>query len=247
MAHPIRIATAGWSVPRAVAEAFTAEGSVLRRYASGLNAVEINTAFYRPHRRATYERWAADTPADFAFAVKAPRTMTHERRLRDCAVPMAAFLDEIAGLGGKLGPVLLQLPPSLAFDAPTAEAFLDLWRGRFGGATVLELRHASWFTDPVDALLTRFEIARVAADPALSPRAARPGGWPGLVYYRLHGSPVMYDSPYPPADLDTLAATLAATGRDAPAWCVFDNTRLGAAAADALALKARLPPISSSE
>jgi uncharacterized protein YecE (DUF72 family) len=74
------------------------------------------------------------------------------------------------------------------------------------------------------------------------PAAAEPGGWPGLTYRRLHGSPVMYDSPYPPATLAALAKTMTVEAEQAPAWCVFDNTRLGAATTDALALKAATSP-----
>jgi uncharacterized protein YecE (DUF72 family) len=84
-------------------------------------------------------------------------------------------------------------------------------------------------------------IARVAADPAKVPAAAEPGGWRGLTYLRLHGSPVMYASPYASERLPAIAATLAARRRGTEGWCVFDNTRSGAAAADALALLAMEP------
>lgn len=231
------IGTAGWSIPREVADAFPGEGSVLERYARTFPAVEINTSFYRPHRRTTYERWAASTPQGFRFAVKVPRAVTHERRLAEPAEPLARFFEEISGLGGKLGPVLIQLPPSLAFDI-TAGRFLASWRKRHSGPTVLEPRHPSWFTAEVDERLVDARIARVAADPAVVPAAAQPGGWPGLTYLRLHGSPVMYDSAYDEAAVAEAQAMLAA--HPAEAWCVFDNTRLGAAAADGLRLIARL-------
>jgi uncharacterized protein YecE (DUF72 family) len=214
---------------------------VLERYARVFPCVEINTSFYRPHRRTTYERWAASTPDAFRFAVKAPRTVTHERRLQDPDEPLARFFDEIAGLGEKLGPVLVQLPPSLAFDAAAAE-FLDGWRDRYAGPTVLEPRHRSWFAPEVEAQLAAARIARVAADPAVVPDAARPGGWRGLTYLRLHGSPKMYDSAYDDAALAAAAAALAERPAGTEAWCVFDNTRLGAAAPDALRLTERLRP-----
>ena len=241
MPYDIRIGTAGWSFPRTL-EGFPAEGTGLERYAAVFNAVEINSSFYRPHQRKTYERWAASTPADFRFAVKVPRTITHERRLVDIAEPMARFVDECGGLGGKLGPLLIQLPPSLRFDAGIVERFLDAWRKATTAATVLEPRHATWFDAPADRLLQTYEIARVAADPAVVPAAAEPGAWPGLTYRRLHGSPVMYDSPYPPATLEALAEAMSTEAERAPAWCVFDNTRLGAATTDALALKAATSP-----
>lgn len=236
MPDDIRIGTAGWSFPRTL-EDFPTEGTGLERYAAVFNTVEINSSFYRPHQRKTYERWAASTPAGFRFAVKVPRTITHERRLVDCGEPVARFLDECGGLGGKLGPLLIQLPPSLRFDAGVVERFLSAWRRGAPAATVLEPRHPTWFEEPAEALLRAFEVARVAADPAVVPAAAWPGGWTGLAYWRLHGSPVMYESAYDAERLNALAARL--TGQ---AWCVFDNTKFGAATTDALALAALTNP-----
>jgi uncharacterized protein YecE (DUF72 family) len=231
----IRIGTAGWSVPAAVLDHFTPGDSILARYAQGLNAVEINSSFYRPHQRKTYERWAASTPADFRFAVKAPRDITHERRLVDVDASVERFLGEIAGLGDKLGPVLIQLPPSLRFEPGVAAAFLSGWRRRFGGATALEPRHASWFSTEADRLLIDHEIARVAADPAVVPEAAKPGGWRGFAYRRLHGSPKIYASSY---DADYLADLAKACAPDD--WAIFDNTMFGAAMQNALELQNKL-------
>ena len=245
MPHDIRIGTAGWSFPRTL-EGFPVEGKGLERYAAAFDAVEINSSFYRPHQRKTYERWAASTPVGFRFAVKVPKTITHERRLVDCEEPQARFLDECAGLGGKLGPLLIQLPPSLRCDTSLVERFLASWRKATTAATVLEPRHPTWFGEPAETLLLTFEIARVAADPALVPAADQPGGWTGLTYRRLHGSPVMYDSPYPAAAITALAAAMTAEADQAPAWCLFDNTRLGAATSDALALKAQTAPAPTS-
>jgi uncharacterized protein YecE (DUF72 family) len=242
MAHDIRIGTAGWSFPRTL-DVFPAEGSGLERYAAVFNAVEINSSFYRPHQRKTYERWAASTPAGFRFAVKVPRTITHERRLVDCGEPLARFLEECAGLGDKLGPLLIQLPPSLGFDAGTVERFLTAWCKATGVATVLEPRHATWFDAPAEMLLHDFKVARVAADPAVVP-AARPGGWSQLAYRRLHGSPVMYATSYDDGRLELLAEQIAGEARvvATESWCVFDNTQFGAATTDALRLKALTAP-----
>lgn len=172
------IGTAGWSLPKAYAPHFPGDGSHLERYAQRLSAVEINTSFYRPHRVATYEKWAAAVPAGFRFAVKVPRAITHERRLTDVDEVLARFLGEVAGLGSKLGPLLLQLPPSLAFDCASAARFLATFRRCFAGDIVCEPRHATWFTQDVDKVLCDHAIARVAADPAPVREAGRPGvGW----------------------------------------------------------------------
>jgi uncharacterized protein YecE (DUF72 family) len=235
------VGCAGWSLPRAEQPHFPAEGTHLQRYAGRLPAVEINSSFYRPHRRTTYERWAASVPAAFRFSVKVPRAITHERRLRDASATLDAFLAEAGGLGDRLGALLVQLPPSLAFDAGAAGDFFALARDRYAGDIVTEPRHASWFTDDADELLATARVARVAADPARVPAAAEPGGWEGVVYYRWHGSPRIYYSPYDDAALHAVAARLGEARRaGARAWCVFDNTAAGAATANALDLLSRL-------
>lgn len=207
----------------------------MERYAARLPAVEINSSFYRPHRPATYARWAASVPSSFRFAVKMPRIITHERRLVDVTEPLGGFLGQIGALGGALGPVLVQLPPSLSFDATVATAFFAGLRDRFDGGVVCEPRHATWFKDDADLMLSAFRVARIAADPALSSRAGQPGGWPYLAYHRLHGSPVMYSSPYQATALGVVASALRSTCKTGgDAWCIFDNTALGHATRDAL-------------
>jgi uncharacterized protein YecE (DUF72 family) len=217
-----------------VADRFVAAGSHLERYAARFNAVEINSTFYRPHRPQTYHRWVATTPEGFRFAVKAPKAITHERRLEDCESLVQTFLDQVRPLGDRLGPILVQLPPSLAFDSGVAERFFGDLRGRFSGPVACEPRHASWFEPAADGLLATHRIARVAADPARDPRGATPGGWRGFTYVRLHGSPRIYYSAYGPDRLAALARTL---DPECPeTWVIFDNTTLGAAVEDALAL-----------
>ena len=188
-AYAVRIGTAGWSVSRQHAGLFAPGASQLARYATRIAAVEINSSFYRPHRPATYARWAAATPESFRFAVKVPRAVTHELRLREAAGPLERFLGEIGALGTKLGPVLVQLPPSLPFDPAVATAFWRTLRARFEGEVVCEPRHPSWFAPGAAELLRAWDVARVAADPAPATGAGEPDGWPGLRYLRLHGSP----------------------------------------------------------
>jgi uncharacterized protein YecE (DUF72 family) len=230
-----RIGTAGWALPSHSRRKFPAEGSNLQRYAARLNCVEINSSFYRSHRGATWARWAEAVPGDFRFAVKAPRELTHIRKLADPAGPLQAFLEEVSGLGPRLGPILVQLPPSLAFDEAAARAFFEHWRGVHAGPVACEPRHPAWFEPDADAVLRALRIARVAADPAVVPQAAHPGGWPGLRYRRLHGSPWMYSSSYEPARLDALATEITADA--AESWCIFDNTMHGAAIENALGLR----------
>jgi uncharacterized protein YecE (DUF72 family) len=234
-----RVGTAGWSLPRAEKPHFPAEGTNLERYAARLDAAEINSSFYRPHRPSTYARWAASVPAHFRFAVKVPKAITHERRLAGAEPHLDAFLAEVSALGDRLGPLLVQLPPSLRFDAPVAEAFLVALRERHAGPVAVEPRHPTWLDAEAEALLAAHRVARVAADPARAEVDASPGGWDGLRYYRLHGSPRIYYSAYDDEYLRSLAVRLGAAAA-APAWCIFDNTASGAATANALALRARL-------
>jgi uncharacterized protein YecE (DUF72 family) len=234
---PFFIGTAGWSVPKHYAGRFPAEGSHLERYALRLNAVEINSSFYRPHRRATYERWAASVPTAFRFAVKVPKSVTHTRRLEECDDLLNRFVAEVAGLGRKLGVLLVQLPPSLAFEAGTVDAFFVALRHRIDVPVVCEPRHRNWLGPEAEALLTRLQVARVAADPPPVPGADEPGGWDGLVYYRMHGSPQIYVSDYAAAALAALHRRLEAhRAAGTPAWCIFDNTAAFAALGNALSL-----------
>jgi uncharacterized protein YecE (DUF72 family) len=232
----IFVGCAGWSIARAHAEEFPEPGTHLERYAQRLPAVEINSSFYRPHQPQTYARWAASTPQAFRFAVKLPRAITHTRRLRDSNDLLERFLAEAGNLGEKLGPILVQLPPSLRFEEAVAREFFADLRARFAGEVVCEPRHASWFTPEGDDVLVRAQIARVAADPPPVRAAAVPGGWSRLVYYRLHGSPVMYESDYEASYLKTLAQAVRTAAETATVWCIFDNTALGAATVNALDL-----------
>jgi uncharacterized protein YecE (DUF72 family) len=239
--HVIRIGCAGWNIPAMHAQHFPTEGSHLQRYSSLLNCAEINSCFYCEHKPETYARWAATVPADFRFAVKAPRAITHEGELRSTTrALLQCFLEQTAALGEKRGPVLLQIPPSLQFIPDHTADFFRALRDIYDGSAVFEPRHASWFADQAEMLLREFRIARVAADPAIVPGAAEPGGWPEPVYYRLHGSPRKYYSSYTDEFLSTLAAKLVQASANADTWCLFDNTASGAAIANALALKLRV-------
>jgi uncharacterized protein YecE (DUF72 family) len=240
MPKRVFIGTAGWSIPRAAAHRFAGEGTHLQRYARVLSAAEINSSFHRPHSAATYAKWAGCAPRTFRFAVKIPRTITHDQKLRRARPALDRFFDETAGLGGKRGPLLVQLPPSLAFEPRVARTFFQRARARYNGPIVCEPRHETWFSLSADALLARHKVARVAADPARVAGADRPGGWKGIVYYRLHGSPRTYWSKYDAAYIETLAAEITAVPSSIDVWCVFDNTASGAALENAWELQSLL-------
>src|SRR5688572_25360669 len=173
----IWIGTAGWSIPRAAASEFPGSGSHLERYARILPCAEINSSFHRPHALKVYERWAASTPPSFRFSVKLPRTITHEGELRRPDSLLDAFFAQVAGLGPKLGALLVQLPPSLTFNPRIARSFFTALRARYSGPVVSEPRHITWFESKTDEVFARYRVGRVATDPSRIGAAQRPGGW----------------------------------------------------------------------
>jgi uncharacterized protein YecE (DUF72 family) len=230
------IGCAGWAIPKEASARFPAEGSHLQRYAARFNAVEINSSFYRPHRPATYARWAGSVPPAFRFAVKLPRSISHQQRLAGAGALLRQFAGEAGALGGKLGCVLVQLPPSLQFGPAIAADFFAALNDNFSCMLACEARHPSWFGAEAGELLRKNSISRVIADP--------PAGQPGphvptaaAVYLRLHGAPKVYYSSYNKEYILELAQKLAET-REAghAAWCIFDNTAAGHAIPNALSL-----------
>lgn len=239
-AAKLLIGCAGWSLGREYWPQFPSVGTHLQRYAARLNAVEINSSFYRPHRRQTYERWADSVADGFRFSVKIPKQITHERRLLDCEVLLDEFLAQCRGLGDRLGCLLVQLPPSLAFDAVGAEGFFRALRERFDGAVVLEPRHETWVS--AEPMLVSYRIAQAAVDPSRISTDSEPRGWAGLRYWRLHGSPRIYFSDYSADYLQVLGRRLLAeAAQGVETWCIFDNTAGGAALGNALSLRQPSP------
>jgi uncharacterized protein YecE (DUF72 family) len=236
---------AGWSLPAPFRLPESKHRTLLEQYAELFTAVEINSSFYRPHKLSTYERWADSVPADFRFAVKVPRLITHEQRLIDCGPALVEFINAVRGLGEKLGVMLVQLPPGLRLDVAAASEFFSLLRQEtqplwHEAALVIacEARNPSWFTPEADALFHQFELTRVSADPTPVGCEIPESVTASTVYLRLHGSPRMYYSEYSAAYLEDLRASIAAglvPGK--PRWCIFDNTAAGAAWPNALALR----------
>src|SRR4051812_34058681 len=127
------IATAGWNVPRELGQAAGGEGTGLQKYARLLGATEINSTFYRRHRSETFARWRDSVPESFRFSVKVPRAITHEAALAAPRAALVEFLADIRHLGSKLGPVLVQLPASVPFEARRATAFFRILRSLHDG------------------------------------------------------------------------------------------------------------------
>jgi len=229
-----RIGTAGWALPKALRVTQSANKSVLEHYADRFDSVEINSSFYRPHRRSTYERWSTSVPDSFRFSVKLPRVITHELGLLGCQSETVSFVQSARGLEHKLAVLLVQLPPSRIFDEPAAAAFFKLLREETSANIVCEARSSSWFISEATAVFEAYGVTRVVADPVPLGCELAPQPQSRFAYYRLHGSPKMYYSAYSINYLQGAAAAMRAT---AESWCIFDNTAAGAAWSDATTLQ----------
>jgi uncharacterized protein YecE (DUF72 family) len=235
----IRVGLAGWSNPPAKRPERDADQTHLSYYAGHFSCVEINSSFYRPHQSDTYARWRDETPAQFRFSVKMPRSVTHESSLKRCAAEVARFYEDIAALQPKLTAVLVQLPPSLEFSRRSVRTFFSSVPRLRGTKVVCEPRHRSWFTGAADDTLRDAGVSRVAADPARCSGAEVPGGARRFAYFRWHGAPRLYYSKYSERQLAAFAA-MVRRAKAAETWCVFDNTARHAAWGDALEFVAAL-------
>ncbi|MFC7274679.1 DUF72 domain-containing protein [Paractinoplanes rhizophilus] len=199
----------------------------LEHFAERFRTVEVNNAFYRLPERKTFEQWRARTPDDFVVAVKMSRYLTHVKRLREPAEPVQRFLDRAHGLGDKLGPVLIQLPPTLPGDPALLEETLS----RFPAATkvVVEPRHPTWFTDETRAVLEKHRAALCWAD-----RKGRPTGplWrtADWAYIRMHEGQAR---PWPHYGKAALRKWLELAGQCDETYVYFNNDPGGAAVTDA--------------
>ena len=231
--HP-RIGLAGWS--EAVSKYrshFPAEGAGLTRYAATFDFVEVNVTFYRAVRETTFTSWTEQTPGDFRFSVKLNRSVTHAARLSSNA-RLEEALAPMRALGDKLAALLVQLPPSLAFDPAAAAGFLERLRAAYAGTVAWEPRHPSWAAPEADLLLAAHGVTRVLTE---IPGPSTPHGACGA-YVRLHGTPRRYRSPYSEDQLQALADWIGHSA--APACVVFDNTAGPAGVANALRLQSLL-------
>jgi uncharacterized protein YecE (DUF72 family) len=234
----IRVGIAGWSLPLPLRQSRYRKQPLLEQYARRFDAVEINSSFYRPHRFATYQRWAASVPPEFRFSVKLPRLITHDNRLVGCVRDLVEFMGCVDGLGEKLGVWLVQLPPSAVLERQAARKFFAAMRRTSSHPIACEPRHRSWFTASADEIFAECDVTRVLADPIPAGCEVQSQRNRGFAYLRLHGSPRMYYSPYSTADLQCRRTLLMPPhSGEFSAWCIFDNTAGGAAWKDAQAMQ----------
>ena len=268
--RPIRVGISGWSYAEWRGDFYPRglrQKDELAYAAERMTSIEVNGSFYSLQRPSSYTTWHDATPDDFVFAVKGGRFITHMKRLRDVETPLANFFASgVLALGGKLGPVLWQLPETLAFDADIVGSFFDLLPRTTTAAAelaarhddkvaegralttapvdrplrhVLEFRHRSFCEREALDLMREHDIGCVIADTA--------GRWPeadavttDVVYVRLHGDQELYASGYTDGALDRWAERCRVWARESDVFVYFDNDMKGYAPHDALALLARL-------
>ena len=242
---PVLTGTSGWQY-RHWRDAFyprdVPQSRWLEYYAGRFATVESNATFYRLPARETLEQWRARTPDGFVIAVKASRYLTHVRRLRDPDEPVRRMLDVFAGLGEKLGPVLLQLPPRMPADTARLDQVLRLFPS--GVRVAVEPRDPSWWTDEVRGVLTDRGAALCWADRGGTEVTPlwRTAGWGYLRFHQGDGDPWPR---YTEGRLRDWAKRVAqAWPGDAPVYAYFNNDQCGAAVLDAEAFRC-LPGVAS--
>jgi len=206
-------------------------------YTRQFDTAEINASFYRMPGETASASWRERTPDGFVFAWKAWRYITHVKRLKDPAEPVAFMFSRATGLGSKLGPLLYQLPPGMKMDRERLAGFLDALPTGFRHA--FEFRHPSWYEPAIFDLLREHDAALVLSDHHHAPAPwEATASW---VYVRGHGPGGRYWGDYPEETLRDWAARIAGwRAQERSVFCYFDNDIGGAAPRDAVRLRTLL-------
>jgi len=210
----------------------------LKHFSKFFKTTEINYSFYHLPRPSTYQNWYNQTPADFIFAVKASRFITHIKRLSGVKEAWKQFLENALYLKEKLGPILFQFPPSFRATSENIkrlEDFLKILRGRTsikGGSTsknlkyAMEFRHKSWCDKKVYNLLKKYKIAWVIADSPSYPKAEVVTA--DFIYIRMHGSKLLFSSKYTKKELSSLSQKIKKwLKQKLDVYCYFNNDAHG--------------------
>ncbi len=226
MLERLHIGTSGWSYQHWCGRFYPEtqkSAQFLEYYATQFSCVELNASFYRTPNLKTVEGWLRRTPENFRFCVKMSQQVTHRQRLADTNNALKLFLATFAILQPKLGPFLIQLPPSLQFERERAQAFYEQLQSYDDFRFALEPRHKSWFTDDSLQLLQANGIGLVFADSG--------GVFPqkliltaDFAYLRFHGPRGLYYSPYSNDELRQYANMTADWLKDGKeVWGFFNN------------------------
>jgi uncharacterized protein YecE (DUF72 family) len=189
-------------------------------YCQHFKTLELNVTFYRFPQLSFLQNWYSKSPADFRFAVKAPRAITHYKKFNDTTELITSFYDTInQGLQEKLGPVLFQLPPSFTYDDEKLDRIINSLNPSF--KNVLELRHVSWWNDSVYEKLAKHHITFCGMSHPTLPDTVIQNT--PIVYYRFHGVPVLYRSPYSKDFLEKIINVVKQNPDTREGWFYFNN------------------------
>ena len=235
MGPKIHIGTSGWNYDHWKGLFYPKDcpkSKWLEFYAKHYGTVEVNSTFYRLPKPQVFENWRKRTPDNFLWSVKSNRYITHIKRIKDVEEPLERFFSAAELLDEKLGPILFQLPPNLAFDEAVFKDFCRYLKGNH--LYTLEIRHTSWVQEGVIDLLKDNNIALCISDTA--------GRYPYVeedtatfIYIRLHGSKELYISEYSEVELQTIARKIRDRSKDT--YIYFDNDYAGYALKNAKRLK----------
>ncbi len=233
----VRIGTSGWSYKHWKGPFYPenlSEKQLLQFYLRSFATVEINSSFYHLPLRRTFENWRDSSPEDFIFAVKASRYITHNKKLKDCSEAVERFFERASGLGGKTGPILWQLPPSLKLDAKRLREFLDLLPS--GNRYTFEFRNQNWFNTEIYSILKERRSAFCVYE--LGGRKSPVEITADFAYVRLHGPAGPYGGSYSREALSQWADIFTGWADEGiDVYCYFDNDEKGFAALNAAELK----------
>ncbi|NOX37093.1 MAG: DUF72 domain-containing protein [Calditrichaeota bacterium] len=237
----IWIGTSGWSYKHWIGRFYPSHlkpSEFLEYYVQHFDCTELNASFYRLPKPAMVEGWLTRTPPHFRLCPKLSRLITHQKKLVAVEEALASFFEVFSILKEKLGPILIQLPPSMRFDASRAQPFFQLLRERYQNYQfALEVRHDSWFDSAALNLLREYRIAFVIAHSG--------GRFPyletvtgDLVYLRFHGPGRLYASDYPDEMLETYAQKMVDWAQQGlEVWAFFNNDVEGYAVKNAKTLQ----------
>jgi uncharacterized protein YecE (DUF72 family) len=239
--HRISIGCSGWNYGHWRDGVFYPSrcpaGRWLPFYAEHFDSVEVNATFYRLPRHDAVARWVEQTPADFVFAVKVSRYVTHVKRLREVEVHLPLLLQRITPLAaaGKLGPLLWQLPPTFTRDDERLAEALAAFPRNLRHA--VEFRHESWFAPEPLSLLADHGVALVVADRPGSPGPERPEPAAPFTFVRFHHGSRGRRGNYSDAELADWARTLRRWARRGDVYAYFNNDWEGFAPRNAATLR----------